>query len=241
MNKNQYLETDEIEIDLVELIHVLLRKWWLIAIAGLSGLIIAAGVTKFAITPMYESSAMIYILTKTTSVTSMTDLQIGTAITRDFEIIATSKPVIDTAIENIKKNEGVKFSRKDIKDMLSVTNEDDTRILTITALSDDPESACMVANAVADATSEHMADIMRSDPPTTVERAEVAARPVSPSLMKNSVLGGMIGVLMICGILLIRFLMNDNIKTEEDIEKYLGETTLVAIPQVRGKKYDKRR
>ena len=236
MNKNQFLETDEMEIDLAELFRVLLRKWWLIAVTALLATAIAIGVTKIAITPKYQSQAMIYILTKTTSVTSMVDLQIGEAITGDFEIIATSKPVIDAAIEEIKRTENVTFTRKDIKEMLSITNEDDTRILMIRAIHENPEYACWVANAIADATSERMAEIMKSDPPTTVERAEVESVPVSPSLLKNAVIGFMLGAIAICGLLLVQFIMDDTIKTEDDIERYLGESTLVMIPNIRAKK-----
>ena len=236
MNRNQYLENDEIEIDLAELFRVLLRKWWLIAISALLATAIAIGITKFAITPQYQSQAMIYILTKTTSVTSMVDLQIGEAITGDFEIIAKSKPVIDGAIETIKKNENVTFTRKEIKDMLSIVNEDDTRILMIRAVHENPEYACWVANAVADAASENMAQIMKSDPPTMVERAEVESVPVSPSMFKNAVIGFMLGVILMCGLVLVEFLMDDTIKTEDEIERYLGETTLVMIPNIKSKR-----
>lgn len=243
MNERQYLENEEMEIDLIELAHVLLYKWWLILLVALSGLVIAVGYTKFAVTPMYESSAMLYVLSNTTSVTSVADLQIGSAITGDFEVIATSKPVIDKAIQTIKKEEGKKFTRSKIQGMISVENKEDTRILVIKAKSADPEDACMVANAMLEATAERMSEITKKEPPTTVEMAEVSKTPVSPSLKKNAVLGFLLGAVLVCGILVVRFLLNDNIKTEEDVEKYLGASTLVSIPRVKGrveKKGDKK-
>lgn len=241
MQKNSYLEADEIEINLGELFRMLLQKWWIILMTALLGLIIAAGITRFAIHPQYQSQAMIYILTKTTSVTSMVDLQIGAAITGDFEIISTSKPVIDAAIDEIDQKSNVQFTRKDILDMLTITNEEDTRILKIQAVHENPEYACLVANAVADATSERMAEIMKSDPPTMVERAEVEAEPIGPSLLKNAVIGFVIGGIFTGLILVVRFLINDNIITEEDVEKYLGEVTLVSIPYVKTKRDTKGR
>jgi len=235
MNERQYLENEEMEIDLIELMHVLLYKWWLILLVALSGLAIAVGYTKFAVTPMYESSAMLYVLSNTTSVTSVADLQIGSAITGDFEVIATSKPVIDKAIQTIKKEEGKKFTRSKIQGMISVENKEDTRILVIKAKSADPEDACMVANAMLEATAERMSEITKKEPPTTVEMAEVSKAPVSPSLKKNAVLGFLLGAVLVCGILVVRFLLNDNIKTEEDVEKYLGASTLVSIPRIKSK------
>ena len=93
MNNKEY--DDEIEIDLGALFHVLLRKWWLIGICAIMGGVIALGGTALLITPKYESKAQLYILNKTTSVTSLADIQIGSELTADFEVIATSKPVID--------------------------------------------------------------------------------------------------------------------------------------------------
>ncbi len=235
MNERQYLENEEMEIDLVELVMVLLHKWWLILIVALAGFAISVGYTKFAVTPMYESTAMLYVLPNTTSVTSVADLQIGSAITGDFEVIATSKPVIDKAIQSIQKDEGKKFTRSKIQGMISVENKEDTRILVLKAKSADPKDACMVANAMLEATAERMAEITKKDPPTTVEMAEVSKSPVSPSLTKNAILGFLLGAVLVCGILVVRFLLNDNIKTEEDVEKYLGVTTLVSIPYIKSK------
>ena len=236
MIKNQYLETDEIEINLSELFHMLFKKWWLMLIAALLGFIISVGITKFAIRPTYQSQAMIYILTKTTSVTSMVDLQIGAAITGDFELISTSKPVIDAAIREIDSTYDISFTRKDILEMLTIANEEDTRILKIQAVHENPEYACFVANAVADATSRRMAEIMKSDPPTMVERAEIEEEPISPSIVQNAAIGIIIGLLIVSAVLILRFITNDNIKTEEDVEKYLGEVTLASIPRIKSKK-----
>jgi capsular polysaccharide biosynthesis protein len=84
-----------------------------------------------------------------------------------------------------------------------------------------------------------MALIMKSDPPTIAERAEVAANPVSPSLTKNMILGALGAVLLVCIILTIVHMMNDRIKTEEDIEKYLGVPTVATIPYISTKERKK--
>jgi len=236
MNEKQWLETDEIEIDLVELFYALLKKWWAILITALLGAAIAIGFTKFMITPMYQSEAMLFVVTNTTSITSVADLQIGTAITRDFEIIATSKPVIDGAIEQIEREHGLEFTRAEVSGMITIENPEDTRILKIKVKCDNPEDACIIANAVAEQTSSRMAEIMKADPPTTVEFAEVSKAPVSPSLAKNTILGFLLGALAVCAILVVEFLMNDSIKTKKDIERYLGEATLAVIPLMKGNK-----
>lgn len=228
-------ENDEIEIDLGSLIRVLLQKWWMFAIGGVIAGLIAFIVTQVILTPKYESQSMLYILSKTTSIASFSDLQLSSGLTSDFEVIATSKPVLDAAVDRIKEEDGITLTREDLEEMLTVTNTSDTRILVITATDSDPVRACSVANAVASETADQMAYIMKSDPPTTVEAAEVSAEQVSPSVLKNTIIGILAGFILIGMYLVIMFIRNDNIKTQEDIEKYLGLSTMAIIPLERGK------
>lgn len=227
MKENMY---DEDTIDLLELTRVLLKKWWLILLSAVFCGALALLVTITMINPQYQSNAMLYILSKTTTVTSLADLQLGSELTADFEVIAKSKPVLDSAIEKLKTESDKKFTRDDLNQMLSVSNKSDTRILVISATSTDPTDASLVANAVAEATAEQMAYIMKSDEPTTVEKAEVESTPVSPSLKKNLLMGILAGMVLACGVLVVGYLMNDTINTEDDIKRYLDAPTLIIIP-----------
>ena len=222
-------------IDLKELFFVYVKKWWLLLIGALAGAAIAFSVSRFLITPEYESTAMLYVLSKTTSVTSMVDFQLGDALAGDFSVIAKSNPVIDQALEQIREKTGKNYTRSQVLNMISVNNQE-TRILVIKAVSTDPEDASIVANCVADATKDQMANITKSDPPTTVEDAEPAQAPVSPNIVKNTEKGFLLGIVLILAILTLQTVMNDNIKTAEDVENYLGLNTLVVVPDFGNKR-----
>lgn len=237
MNEKQMIDRDEMEIDLLELFHVLLERWKIILLTAIIGAALAFGMTKFLVTPMYQSQAMLYILASTneSGVTSMTELQIGATVTGDIKILATTKAVIEEAKKEIERQYAEEFTNKQISEMLTVTSESNTRILTIKAESSDPELACIVADAVAEATAERAALIMGSGKPSMLAEAEVPLNPSSPSLTKNIAIGTLVGIMLSCGIILVQYLLNDNIKTAEDVEKYLGESTLVLIPYVKNK------
>lgn len=228
MNKND-INMQEYEIDLLELFHYFIRKWWLFLIGGVIGGGIFFLVTSFLITPVYESSATIYILSKTTSITAALDMTTGEKLAEDFTIIAKSHPVLDDAAAQIKKDTGKDITRKQMEEMINVS-DDATRLLVITAISDDPETSAIVANAVAAQTSEKMAEITKTDAPTTVESAEASQIPSSPNVLKDTGIGAVIGIGVIALLLLIDFLMNDRIISEDDIEKYLGLPTLAVLP-----------
>lgn len=140
MENRKQKEENEMEIDLVSLFFYLIDKWKLLFLGAVVGVVLAGALVFFQ-TPMYESSSTLYVLSKTTSITSITDLQVGTELTSDFSVIATSKPVIDGAIKTLKKD-NIKLTRKEIKKMLTVANKTDTRMLSITVTSDDAKLSC---------------------------------------------------------------------------------------------------
>lgn len=229
MDKRQ---NEEMEIDLLELFGVLIRKWKFLLLGLIIGGVLAGGYTYMQ-TPVYESTAKLYVLSSTTSITSVADLQLGTELSSDFVEIAQSRPVIDTAIETVKEEEGVSLTREQVQAMTTVSVKEDTRILSIAVRSEDPELACDVANALSDATAEQMAEITKSDPPTTFERAEAEKDPIDNGMRKNAGVGALAGLLIMALIFVIPYLTNDKICTPEDVEKYLETGVLGMIPEAR--------
>ncbi|MGL5434745.1 MAG: YveK family protein [Lachnospiraceae bacterium] len=224
-------DENEIVIDILGLTKFLLRWSWMVILIAVIGGSAALAANKLILTPEYESKTMLYVLSKSTSITSFADIQIGNALTNDLIVIVTSKPVVDNARENILNEYGISLSRSDILDMISVSNKDDTRILEISARHTDAELACIVANAMGQETARQMAFIMKTDTPTTIEQAEASLDPVTPSVSKNTAMAiGFSGVATVL-ILSIIFIMNDNIITEADVEKYLNLKVLAILPE----------
>ncbi len=217
---------EEMEIDLLELFHVLLRKVWLILICLAAGAVIVGGYTRFLITPQYSASATIYILSNTTSITSVADLQLGTELTGDFAEIARTRSVVNAVIDEV----GLDESYEGLLSRLSTTNPSGTHLLKLTATDPDPQRAADIANAYAQVMASQIADIMNTDEPNIAEEAVKPSAPASPNLLKNTALGGLAGAFLACLVIFIQFMLNDTIQTEEDVRKYLDINTLAAMP-----------
>lgn len=229
MNKDQLKEEKEMEIDLLSLFFYLIQKWKILLLGAIIGGILAEGMTLLK-TPMYQSTSTLYMLSKTTSITSMADLQLGSELSSDFTIIASSKPVVDAAVESLKEDKNITLTRGQIQNMLSVANKEDTRMLSITVTSDDPELSYEVADAVTTAAVAQMAAITQTDPPTIVEHPEVASDAMDNGMRKNLAVGILAGLVLVAAIYVILYMMNDRIQTEEDIQIYLDATVLGVIP-----------
>lgn len=231
MNQKKEFGFQEDEIDLLELFFHYLNYWWIIGCGALIGAVIAGLLTVFMIKPMYTSDAMLYVVNNSSgALASLADLQIGEKMSDDFGIVALSRPVIDSAIKEVKEVSGKEFTREDIRKIISVKSEN--RVVTITGTSDDPVDVYSIINAITEATADQIEKVMKYDRPGAIEEAEVTVKSVSPSMSKNLMIGFMIGLGIIVGILTVIFLLDDKIKTKDDVEKYLEVPVLTMIPFV---------
>lgn len=218
---------DEIEIDLLELISVLLGRIWLILGAGMFCGIICFAVSSFVLTPVYESTTRIYILNKSESQSvTYSDVQMGTQLTKDYAELINSRYVLEEVLQKLS----LEMEYKDLLKKVSVDTPADTRIVSITVEDTDPVQAMDIANCVRETASRHIQNVMDIEAVNVVESANMPTEKAGPSVMKWTLAGAAAGILALCAAVLIRYLMDDTIKTSEDVEKYLGISTLALIP-----------
>lgn len=224
--QEQMENQDEIQIDLVELMHVLLRKIWIIILCTVVGATIMGSYTKFLVTPQYSASSIIYIMSKSATVSSV-NLSLNAQLATDFMILAKSRPVI----ENVKEELGLNMSYEQIVQSVNIENPDGSQILKITATNPNPKLARDISNAMSDSVANRIAEVMDVDKPNIMEEAITPKHPSSPNLMKNIMLGGLLGAVLSIGVILLLYIVDDTIKNEEDVKKYLGLNTLAAFPE----------
>ena len=115
--------------------------------------------------------------------------------------------------------------------MISISNPNDTRILNITVTSLEPELAERIANEMADLGITWLPKVMDSSAPNLAEEAIIPENKISPSLSKNTMLGGLLFAVLYVGILIVKYLLNDTIRSAEEMEQYFGITPLAVIPE----------
>lgn len=235
-------ENDEIEIDLLEVFQILLGRIWLILCAGFFGALVCFMISRFVMTPTYESTTKIYILNKTENTTvSYSDVQLGTQLTKDYAELINSRYVLEEVIQKLSLD----MEYKELLQKVAVETPADTRIVSITVEDTDPVQAMNVANCIREAASDHIQNVMDIEAVNVVETANMPTEKAGPGVMKWTLIGGLLGVLCVCAVILIRYLLDDTVKSSEDVEKYLGLSTLALIPVAEdehsGKKKKKKR
>jgi capsular polysaccharide biosynthesis protein len=216
----------ELEVDLRELLLALKKKvWWIIA-AGLLLGCIAGAYSQIFIAPTYTSTSSMLVLSKEESLTSMADLQLGTQLASDYQVFIKSTPVMEQVIENLDLN----MSAGGLKNSISIANPSGTRILNISVTSTNPELAKKIVDELTSVSSEYIGDKMEVIPPKIVEEGQMPTYKDGPNVKRNALLGLLAGLAISAGIVCLFAMLNDSIKTEDDIARYLGISTLATIP-----------
>lgn len=231
----KHYEDDEIEIDLKELFFELLNNWVMIGISTVLVALIAFCISKFIMVPQYTSTSQMYVLSKSTSLTSLADIQMGTNLTNDYKVVVTGRPVLEQVIKNLKLEDETYAT---LGDRISVNNPSNSRILEITVTDPDPAKAKKIADEVADVSAAFISDKMDQDPPSIIQYGYVATNAVSPNTTMNTMLGAVIGAFLAIAIVIITYLMNDTIMSAEDIERKLGMHVLGTLPLEEVAEYD---
>lgn len=223
-NNRQY---EEMEIDLKELCLTLLAKWKVIIASAVFCALLGFCFSKFLMAEKYISTTSVYISSSQAEATNYSNLQTGTMMTKDYEVLVKGRSVLETVTNQLELD----LSYETLKGMVSVNVPDSTRIVEITVETTDPYLSQDIANAVREVSSKNIVDVMGVAAVNIVETANLPEVKSAPSVAKYTVLGGMVGGVISCGIAGILFLFNDMITTQEDVEKYLGLSTLGVIPK----------
>ena len=192
--ENQTVNNDEErEIDLGEIVHLLLSKLWIIILSGVVFCLATVMGTMLLVTPKYESTTKIVVLSKQDSNTlTNQDMQISTSLTKDYVELIKSRTVTEGVIAQL----GLDMTHEQLLKKLSVDTPTDTRVVSITIKDTDPYTAAEIANAVRDVASKHIQQVMDIKAVNVVETANIPDEPSSPSLLKSGVIGAALGILL---------------------------------------------
>lgn len=224
----QVRQDDEMEIDLLELFYYLRAKLIWLIIAFVVGAVVAGGITYFFITPKYQATSKVYMVSASSdSIVDLTDLNLGTSLSTDYEELLKIRPIFEEIIEE----QELDYTYEELLGMTTIGAINKTRLLGITVESTDPVEAKDVANALADKAVTYVPEVMETATPNIAELAIVPKRKSSPSLAKNTIIGALLSTIAVAAILIVRLLMDDTFKSADDVEKAFGVMPLTIIPE----------
>ena len=224
-------EQEKFEIDVFQLVKVLWKRKFLIALVALVAGLAAFAYSSFVIKPQYASTTRIYVVNRNQAdkpgLTNQ-DLQAGSYLVKDYREIILSQDVL----EKVVADQNLTIDAKTLGKKVSVTVPADTRIVSISVRDGKPEEASRIANALREVAAQKIISVTRVSDVTTLEEARPATSPSSPNIRRNTMMATIAGVGFIVVIVLLVELLDDRVKRPEDIEEVMHLSLLGVIPNL---------
>ena len=221
-------DDSEVEIDLLDLLGFYLSHFPLLIGAVVIGALVAGLYTHFLIPDKFTASSRMYMVAASSdTVVNLSDLNLGTSLSNDYVELMKSRPVIEEVIEKLE----LPYDYNTVLNMISLSVVNNTRIVRISVTSVNPQEAMDIANQMARTARTQLPNVMAAPKPSIAEYAVLPQHRSSPSMKKNILIGAMLLLVLVLAFLTITYLMDDTIKTAEDVEKEFGIMPLSVIPE----------
>lgn len=231
MNKK---ENEEMEIDLLKLLQALWRKAWaILLVAAILGAAALAGTAVF-IRPKYRAEALMYVNSSNISVggtkvsISQSELTAAQTLVDTYIVILNTR----TTLEDVIEQTGVSYDYEELREMITAAAVNGTEVFSIQVVSKSPAEAEKLANSIAQILPEKIASIVEGSSARIVDYAVVPAEKDSPSLLKNTAIGMILGFVLSCGVIVVMELLDDQIHDSDYLVQTYDIPVLAVIPDL---------
>jgi len=219
------------EIDLRELLHIFSKRiGWIIG-GAVAGGVLALLFTLYAVTPNYKSNTTMMVNGSKTSIGDIASgfdlgsLNLSQKLVVTYSEIVKSRIVLEAVIERMDLD----MTYTQLLANISASPVNNTEILRITVHHGDPETAADIANTIADVFIKEVMRILQVSNVEVIDLAIPMTRPTNVRPVQNLAIGIILGMMFIIFLVFFIEFLDQSIKTEDDVKRYIGLPVVGAI------------
>lgn len=223
------------ELDLKEIISMLWQNKILIILLTIAGLVIGYVYNAKLVTPKYKSSTSIILsVNQGTAEEVSIDPVTRNEIMLNQELIDTYTQLIksEKVIEQVKTNLNLDIPQTQISKNITVAQQDESTVLKVTVQSENPETAKIIAEEIPQVFFDEVKDLYALNSAKVLDYPKLAKSPYNINPIKYGLIGAVCGMVIAVLICFVKVMLNENIKTESDVEKHLKVPVLASIGKV---------
>ncbi len=222
-------EEDEMTIDLVELFRNVFKNIKLIIFLIVLFGAVGFGYTKFMIAPTYTASTSIYL---TPQVNESGSLDYNSQMSNS-KLVSNVVNLLtqNNIMSEVAKNVGLE-SADQVRNAITVENESNTEVITITVKTTNPKLSKQIANNTVTTFINRMQKNLNVRNIEIVDKAKLSYIPSGPNVGKNAALSAVGGLVVGIAYTILQMLFDNRLRNKEDAEKYLGYPVFCVIPDL---------
>lgn len=221
------------ELDLKELFFMFWNKKLEIILITLMFVAVGIGYSYFFVKPEYTSTTSLVLAQSSSSgqtgddAISATDLTMNSKLVSTYSELIKRKAILGQVCENLNIPES---NIQELRGKIKVNSAKNTEIIEISVTNKDPNIAAAIANEIAKVFGEKIVEIYNISNVYLLDRAEANAVPSNINHMKDVVIFAFIGLVIAAVYVLIANMLDNTIKTEQDVEATTELLVLSSIP-----------
>lgn len=229
-------------IDLLKLCKVLLNKAWLLIIVALLFAIVSFVVTKNMIKPEYQATSKLYVFNKsdvgTSGAVSSSDISTSKILVNTYIVVLQSDSVLGQVVDTISEYQGKEgfeylgtepYTTGQLRQMISAGSINSTESFSVTVTAHDPYQAKFINDAILYFLPDEIIRVVKAGAVEIIDKASIPTKPSSPSIMKNTVLGGFVGGVLTAAIIVVMSLFDNLVHTEEDLQSEFPDINVIGV------------
>ncbi len=229
-----YQKEDYIEINIMRLVSALWRRAWAIVLAAVICGGAAFAYTKLCITPLYKAKTLMYVNNSNISVggtqlsISQGDLVAAQSLVDTYSVILKTRTTLNEVIESADLD----YTYGQLHSMVSAYSVNGTELFYIEVTSPDPYEAEKIANTIAMVLPGKISSVVEGSSVRIADYAVVPTTKSSPNTTTNTMIGALVGILLICVILVVMELTDELIHDSDYMAQTYEFPVLAVIPDL---------
>lgn len=222
-------------ISLKEIFEVIKKRLLLIISFTIGAALIAAVVSFFVLTPIYQSNTQFIVNQSKQDETGQIQVDTNTIRTNvelinTYSVIIKSSAILDEVIEELN----LPYTSGQLASNINVSSEQNSQVVTVSVKDPNPQRATEIANTTVSIFQDRIPDLMNVDNVNILSEAVTPANPspVEPKPTLNIAIAIVLGLMIGVGVAFLLEYLDTTIRTEEDIEKNLGLTIIGVISTI---------
>lgn len=220
-------------ISIVELIQMLKKKALLIIMTTIAGIGLAAGVTFFMLTPIYDSAAQLIVQNTQAEGTNLqNDINGNVMLINTYKDMIKGDIVIDAVQKELQKEYQFTYSNSELKDIIEVEQAQNSQMFRIIAKSPEPRKAATIANVTAGIFQKKAEDVLEVSKVTITSKGVVPSKAIFPNNKLNLLIGAVLGMMFGVGLAFLLELLDKTVKDERFIAESLDLPILGQVSEI---------
>lgn len=239
---------------LKSIFQLLVSKLWMI----ITMMIVGGGamfcISKFMMPLKYQSYTSMYVKNSNEAIitdgVNLNDLNASKSLLDTYIAVLQDDAVIEVIGEELLKNhtaddlddifsvdkEENKISVDSIRNCLTMAAVNETEVLKVTAVTKDAEISAELCNIIADVAPDFLIRVVGAGSVEAIGEAKPDYNPVSPNVMKFTLLGILAGMLIAVIIIFIIDFVDNTIKDSDELNTKYDKAIIGEIPSFSGSK-----